>query len=38
MDRKTEYVETLSAQVVEWDAQLDLLKYQAENAPATATG
>jgi hypothetical protein len=34
MDRKTEYVETLSAQVVEWDAQLDLLKYRAENAPA----
>jgi hypothetical protein len=36
MDRKTEFVETLSAQMVEWDAQLDLLKYKADSATATA--
>ncbi len=32
MDKKTKYVEKLSAQVVEWDAQLDLLKFKAESA------
>ena len=33
MDQKTEYVEKLSAQLVEWDAQIDLLKYKADSAP-----
>jgi hypothetical protein len=32
MDKRTEYVEKLSAQMVEWDAQIDLLKGKAENA------
>jgi len=32
MDQKTEYVEKLSAQLVEWDAQIDLLKYKADSA------
>ena len=34
MDRKTEYVEKLSAQMVEWDAQIDSLKYKADSATA----
>lgn len=34
MDKQTEYVEKLSAQMVEWDAQIDLLKEKAENATA----
>ena len=34
MDRKAEYVEKLSAQLVEWDRQLDILKYKADNAAA----
>lgn len=33
MDKRTAYVEALSAQMVEWDAQIDLLKDKAENAP-----
>ena len=33
MDKRTEYVEKLSAQMVEWDAQIDLLKDKAESAP-----
>lgn len=32
MDERTEYVEKLSAQMVEWDAQIDLLKDKAESA------
>lgn len=32
MDKQTEYVEQLSAQIVEWDAQIDLLKDKAESA------
>ena len=32
MDKKMEYVEKLSAQMVEWDAQIDLLKEKAESA------
>ena len=32
MDKRTEYVEKLSAQIVEWDTQVDLLKDKAENA------
>ena len=34
MDKRTEFVEKLSAQVVEWDVQIDRLKEQAENATA----
>ena len=32
MYKRTEYVEELSAQMVEWDVQIDLLKDKAENA------
>jgi hypothetical protein len=32
MDKRTEYVETLSAQMVEWDVQIDRLKYKADSA------
>jgi len=32
MDKKTEYVEKLSAQMVEWDNQIDLLKDKVESA------
>lgn len=32
MDKRTEYIEKLSAQMVEWDVQIDLLKERAENA------
>lgn len=32
MDKRTEYVEKLSAQMVEWDGQIDQLKDKAENA------
>lgn len=32
MDKQTELVEKLSAQIVEWDAQIDLLKDKAESA------
>jgi hypothetical protein len=32
MDKRTEYVEKLSAQMVEWDVQIDILKDKAENA------
>ena len=33
MDKRTEYVEKLSAQMVEWDNQIDLLKDRAKSAP-----
>ncbi|MBT0653596.1 hypothetical protein [Geomobilimonas luticola] len=33
MDKRTAYVEALSAQIVEWDVQIDLLKDKAESAP-----
>jgi hypothetical protein len=36
MDPRTEYVEKLSAQIVEWDAQIDLLKEQADSAAPEA--
>ena len=36
MDKRTEYVEKLSAQMVEWDNQIDLLKDKAESATAEA--
>jgi uncharacterized coiled-coil DUF342 family protein len=32
MDKRTEYVEKLSAQMVEWDTQIDRLKEKAESA------
>ena len=32
MDKRAEYVERLSAQIVEWDVQIDLLKDKAESA------
>jgi hypothetical protein len=32
MDKRTEYVEKLSAQMVEWDTQIDLLKDKAKSA------
>ena len=32
MDKRTEYVEKLSAQMVEWDNQIDRLKDKAESA------
>ena len=31
-DKRTQYVEKLSAQMVEWDVQIDRLKDKAENA------
>ena len=31
MDKRTEYVEKLSAQMVEWDTQIDLLKDKAKS-------
>jgi len=36
MDKRTEYVEKLSAQMVEWDVQIDLLKDRAESATPEA--
>ena len=32
MDKRTKYVEELSAQMVEWDVQIDLLKDRAASA------
>lgn len=32
MDKRTDYVEKLSAQMVEWDVQIDQLKYKADSA------
>jgi hypothetical protein len=32
MDKRTEYVEKLSAQMVEWEAQIDQLKIKATSA------
>jgi putative heme iron utilization protein len=34
MEKRTEYVERLSAQMVEWDAQIDRIKIQATSATA----
>lgn len=34
MDEQTKYVETLSAQMVEWDVQIERLKELAESATA----
>ena len=36
MDKQTEYVEKLSAQMVEWDAQIDQLKIKATSATSEA--
>lgn len=33
MDKRSEYVEKLSAQMVEWDNEIDRLKDQAKSAP-----
>ena len=32
MDKRTEYVETLSARMIEWEAQIDRLKTRATSA------
>lgn len=32
MDKRTEFVEKLSAQIVEWDVQIERLKEKTENA------
>ncbi|MBW4056663.1 MAG: hypothetical protein HIU83_14925 [Proteobacteria bacterium] len=37
MDKRTEYVERLSAQIVEWDVQIDRLKDKAISATPEAT-
>ena len=34
MDKRTEYIEKLSAQMVEWDAHIDRLKDKAKSATA----
>jgi len=36
MDKQTEYAEKLSAQIVEWDVQIDRLKDKAEDATPEA--
>jgi hypothetical protein len=36
MDKRTEYVEKLSVQIVEWDAQIDQLKVKATSATPEA--
>ena len=36
MDKRTEYVEKLSAQIVAWDVQIDLFKDKAESAAPAA--
>jgi hypothetical protein len=36
MDKRTEYVEKLSAQMVEWDVQIDQLKDKTESAAPEA--
>jgi len=33
MDKRTDYVEKLSAQMVDWDVQIEQLKDKAESAP-----
>ena len=33
MDKQTELVERLSAQIVQWEAEIDRLRYRAETAP-----
>jgi len=36
MDKRTEYVERLSAQMVEWEAQIDRLKIKASSSASAA--
>ena len=36
MDKRTEYVEKLSAQMVEWEAQIDRLKIKATSSTSEA--
>lgn len=31
MEKRTEYIESISAQMVEWDTQIDQLEYKAES-------
>ena len=38
MDKRTEYIEKLSAQMVEWDNQIDRLKDRAEGATLESKG
>lgn len=38
MDKRTEYVENLSAQMVAWDVQIDQLKYKADSAVSGSNG
>jgi len=38
MDKRTEYVEKLSAQMVEWDNQIDRLKDKAKSAASESGG
>jgi hypothetical protein len=33
MDKQTDLVEKLSAQIVQWESEIDRLQYQAENGP-----
>lgn len=35
MDKRTEYIENLSAQITEWDRQIDLLKDKAKSSTPT---
>ena len=37
MEKRTEYVEKLSAQMIEWEAQIDRLKIKATSATPEAT-
>ena len=34
MDKRTEYIEKLSAQMIAWDNQIDLLKHKTQDATA----
>jgi hypothetical protein len=36
MEKRTEYVEKLSAQLVDWEAQIDRIKIRATSAPPEA--
>jgi hypothetical protein len=35
MDKRTEYIESLSAQITEWDGQIEMLKDKARNSTPT---
>jgi hypothetical protein len=38
MDKRTEFIENLSAQMVAWDVQIDQLKYKADSAVSGSNG